>query len=285
MLLYIGFSLDSYAREPDKYEHLWEGNLALPISQQPGPIVGFGQNIVDKNDFLGLFEYGRLKGKHQKYNTIAPSFVYGINDHSSLFVRIPIAIDFKDNNRHSSGVGDVTAQYEYMYYSKDRPTYGIMGTVVGNIGFPTGSLKKDPYTGFGSTSFFLGTTLSYLSIEWVLYGSPGITFTTSHHGNKVGNQFLYQWGFGKNIAYYPKEWILTWIIEFNGLYKKRDAFHHVIDKNSGENLLLGGFTLWFATQKFAATGSVSLPVTQHQFGHQHKNQYFFEIVLAWKFNG
>ncbi len=47
--------------------------------------------------------------------------------------------------------------------------------------------------------------MSYLAIDWYGFLSSGATLTTSHHGNKIGNQYLYQGGFGKNIAYCSKE--------------------------------------------------------------------------------
>ncbi len=154
ILLCICLTIKNYAREQAVAEHLWEGNLALPASQQPGSLIAIGQNIVDKNDLLIFVDYDHLKGKCKKNDIIAPSLLYGINNNSSLFIRLPIATKLKDNNQRSSGIGDLTAQYEYAYFVKNRLSYALQGTVLANIGFPTGSLNKDPHTGFGSPSFF-----------------------------------------------------------------------------------------------------------------------------------
>lgn len=284
ILLCLCFTIKNYAEEQAVAEHLWEGNLALPTSQQPGPLISNGQNIVDKNDLLIFFDYDRIKGNHKKYETVTPLFLYGINNFSSLFVTIPIATNFKNNNQCSSGIEDITVQYEYAYFVKNRLSYGLQGTVLANIGLPTGSFKKTPPTGFGSPSFFLGTTFSYLSTEWYTYGSTGATLTTSRHGNKHGNQYFYQGGFGKNIAYCPEKWIFTWIVEFNGIYEQHDKINKIIDENSGGNMLRGGYTLWFSTQKLILIGDISAPITQHLFGKQNKTNFTFELIVGWKFN-
>lgn len=284
VLLCLCLTIKNYAQEEDNVKHLWEGNLALPASQQPGSLVAFGQNIIDKNDFLIYFEYEHIKGKQQKSDSIIPHFLYGIDNNSSLFISVPIAIDLKSDNQHSSGIGDITVQYEYAFFTKNRPSYTTQATVVGNIGLPTGSFKKQPPTGFGAPSFFLGTTLSYTGIEWYAFISPGADFTTSHNGNKAGNEYLYLGGFGKNIAYRSKEWILTWIIEFDGLYAKRDKRNNIIDQNSGGNTIVSNFLLWFSTEKLVLLGSVAVPITQRLFGQQNKNNYFIDVILGWKFN-
>ncbi len=44
------------------------GNFSLPISQQPGPLIGFGQDVVDEGDFI-LFSYmDYLSGCQKKYS-------------------------------------------------------------------------------------------------------------------------------------------------------------------------------------------------------------------------
>lgn len=284
VLLCLCFTIESYTKEQDDADHLWEGNLSLSTSQQPGALVALGQNIVDKNDLLIFFDYERAKGSHKKSETVSPIFIYGINEISSLFLTIPISTNQRDNNLRSSGLNDVTVQYEYAYFVKNSLAYGIQGTVLANIGIPTGSFKKNPYTGAGSPSFLLGTTFSYLSVNWYAYGSGGATLTTSHHGNKRGNEYLYQTGFGKNIAYRSKKWILTGIIEVNGTYQERDKFNCIIDENSGGNTLLIGPTLWFSTKKLIIIADISVPIIQHLFGKQNKTDYMFELTVGWKFN-
>ncbi len=284
IFLCICLTIENYAQKKDQSDHLWEGNLALPTSQQPGALLAFGQNIVDKHDLLTYFQYEHNKGKHKKSDTATSYLLYGIDEKSSLFITIPAAINLQNNNSHSSGIEDITVQYEYAFFTKNRPSYTTQATVVTNIGLPTGSFKKQPSTGFGSTSFFLGTTLSYTGIEWYAFASPGATFTTSHHGNKAGNQYLYLWGFGKNIAYRSQEWLFTGIIIFNGTYAKRDKRNYIIDRNSGGNTIFIDFLLWFSTKKLTAIGSISVPITQQLFGHQNKSYYVFDLVLGWKFN-
>jgi hypothetical protein len=264
--------------------HVWEGNLALPTSQQPGTFLALGQNIVDENDFLAFIQYNHLQSHHGKNRSIIPSLLYGIDDNSSLLLSIPIITDFTVDSHRSQGISDITLQYEYAYLNKIEHDHALQGTVIGNIGFPTGSARKDPPTGFGSTSFLLGTTMSYLSIRWYGFLSAGAILTTSHHCYKAGNQFLYQGGFGRNIAYKSHRWILTGIIEFDGVYDQRSKVHNKLEPNSGNNTILSSFTLWFSMQKITVIGNLSVPIMQHLFGCQNKKKYDFEVTAGWKFN-
>ncbi len=282
ILLWLCFTIKNYAKEQTVPDHIWEGNLALPSSQQPGALVALGQNIVAKDDLLLFVDYDSIKGKRKKNNTITTSLIYGINDISSLVIEIPIATKFKNNNQHSSGIGDITVQYERAYFTKNYFSYGFQGTVLGNIGLPTGSAKKNPSTGFGSPSFFLGTTITYLSVEWYGFLSAGATLTTSRHGNKHGNQYFYQGGFGKNIAYRSKKWLLTGLVEFDGTYEQSDKRKNVTNINSGGNVILNNYSLWFSTKRLIAIAGISVPIAQHLFGKQNKTNFAFELVVGWK---
>lgn len=281
--------ITSYAREEDVFEHVWEGNIALPTSQQPATFFGLGQTIVDKNDLLTYLFYDYIKGNKKKYTIVTPGILLGISDDIALFIQAPIAIDLKDgdvrvDDIRLSGAGNVNVQCEYAYFNKDKLTYAVQGTVLGNVRLPTGSFKNSPSTNFGSINFLLGTTMSYLSIDSYSFLSLGTVLNTSHRGDKAGNQYLYQGGFGRNIAYRSQEWILSWIFELNGTYAEQNKVNKKKDENSGGNTILADFNLWFATQKLTLIGSIITPITEHLFGQQNKQQYTFELIVGWKFN-
>ncbi len=201
-----------YSRESDKHEvgQMKIGNLALPGSQQPGPLVGFGQNIVDRYDLQMFVFVGFLKGHRKNFTEVGPSIVYGIRDNLSLFIELPIAASFTLNGQHSSGQEDLLIQLEYAFYTYETETCTDELTLVTSFSLPSGNDCKEPETGFGSPSFFLGATASHLATDWYYYVSPGVLLTTKYGNNtKSGNQFFYQAGFGRNIAYCPDKWILA----------------------------------------------------------------------------
>ena len=171
-------------------EHLWQGNIALPTSQQTAPLFSFGQNLVDKGDILAFAEIDYLKGKNQTFAEVIPSFLYGINDNLALFIAAPIATKFNVNKHCSSGLEDMYVLLEYAFHNKETLRYNNQATVLASVSLPTGSTKKNPSTGLGSPSFFLGTTQSHLGIDWYIFASQGILLTTSHHNTKVGNEFF-----------------------------------------------------------------------------------------------
>ena len=259
------------------------GNFALPVSQQTVPLIAFGQNIVDKGDVLAFAFGDQLKGTQQSFAELTPSILYGISNEFSIFVQLPIALKFKTEQSKSRGVQDLTIQLEGVVYAPETESTADVMTLVANMGFPTGSATKEPLTGFGSPSFFLGFTLSHTNTAWYYFTSLGTTLTTSRKNTKFGNEFLYQFGLSRNISYKADKWILNWMIELDGFYEQRDKVLGMIDRNSGGHTLILGPSLWFSTQRFMAQGGISAVIFEHLFGIQPKNQYFVAAVVGWKF--
>lgn len=267
----------------EKVEVLHEGNFALPTSQQPTPLLSFGQNIVEKHDLLGFTYYSQLKGPLSNFIAVVPSILYGLTDTASLFVQLPIAVKFKHEDSISHGVSDLVVELEQVIYAKETETSVNEIDVVGHVRFPTGSASKQPSTGFGSPTFFLGVSLSRTTIDWYYFSSLGGTITTFHKNNKVGNLFLYQCGVGKNIAYKTDGWILNWLVELNGTYVQRGRICNVVDCSSGGNTVILGPSLFFSTRRFEMNGGIAAVVSQHLFGRQTRDRFLASFYAGWKF--
>lgn len=269
--------------EKDKVKQVKIGNFSLPVSQQPGPLIGFGQNILDKGDLVSFLYLDQLGGVNKSFTQVAPSILYAIRDNFSIFIELPIAAKFKLNNNVTRSLEDLIVQLEYAPYNKDTTTTGDMISLVVNMGFPTGLALKEPPTGFGAPSFFMGFTATHVETDWYYFTSFGSTVTTSHKNTKFGNQFLYQFGLSKNIRYAPDAYIFNWMIELDGTYKQRNKIRGFIDQNSGGNEVLLGPSLWFSTEHFIAQGGISFFISQHSFGIQEKDRYRAAFNFAWKF--
>lgn len=274
----------SFARnEEDKVVQLKIGNFALPTSQQPGPLIGFGQNIIDKGDFQVFAYFDELKGKKKKFIEIAPSILYAFSDKLSIFIETSYAIKFKIDNNSSNGIEDSLVQLEYAFFNKEQITSVDQATIVVNITLPTGSAFKKPPTGFGAPGFFLGFTASHMATDWYYFASTAVILTTEHKNTKFGNQFLYQCGLSRNISYKPDKWIFNWMIELDGLYRARNKLLGKIDENSGGNMIILGPSLWFSTQRLIIQAGISAVISEHLFGNQTKDKYFAAINIGWKF--
>lgn len=93
------------------------GNLALPTSQQPGPLFSFGQNIIDARDAQIYGTVYDFDAQCASYITVVPSFLYGFTDSFSLFVTMPCAAQYKNQDSCSSGSGDGSVQFEYAFFN------------------------------------------------------------------------------------------------------------------------------------------------------------------------
>lgn len=258
------------------------GNFALPTSQQPAALFGFGGNIIDKEEVQLYFFADKLKGKQKIITDFIPSVLFGITDSWSIFFNFPFTPLMRDRDHKSSGLEDFFVQLEYAFYTKPTCTYIDQATVVANITVPTGSINKNPPTGFGAPTFFLGATYYHVMVDWFVFTSPGALITTSEHRTKIGDQFLYQFGFGRNIPS-PEGWIYAWMLEIDGQYTKKNRIRGILDDNSGGNVIFATPSLWISSKEVLLQFGVSFPLQQNLFGNQHKLDYVINLNFAWSF--
>lgn len=256
------------------------GNFILPASKQPAPLISFGENILDKNETqLSLF-VDDYAGVNSHYIDVIPGLLYGITSNLSLFVNVPYAASYQANQKKSTGFEDLFAQLEYAFYNGSSKNYVDQATVVVNLAAPTGSIHKVPATGVGSLSYFLGATFNRTYVNWFLFASPGGLFTTAKNGTKFGNNYLYQFGFGRNIAA-VQGWLLAWMTEIDGTYAQRNRVQGVIDPDSGGNKVYVTPSLWVSTKKMIVQFGVGYAVAQHLNGSQTRDTFLVASNLAW----
>lgn len=274
-LLFLAFT--SYADQPPEI-----GNFALRTSQQPGPLIGFGFNVIDAHEkqiYLTADDYVGV-GRHQI--DFVPIFIYGITDELSIAIAAPYALSYKSGNDHSSGPEDAYLQLETAVYSTSNSRYTDQATIVLNASAPTGSPHKNPNTGIGSPSFFLGTTFDRTYVDWLLFGGLGAQLTTAHDGTKYGNNYLYQFGFGRNITD-TNGWILAWIMEIDGTYSQHNRVDGIFVADSGGNIIYVTPSFWASTNSFIFQFGVGAPATQHWNGNQTSSKYLAMINFGWSF--
>lgn len=249
------------------------GNYALPASQQPGPFLSFGQALIDKNQVQFYVSPNYLHFKNENFLTISSSLVYGLSNKASFLVSVPVAINYVNETSRSHGLGDTYFQGEYAFYENSNFRYTEQMTFVGGLTTPTGSVNKDPSTGIGSVSYFLGGTYNRMSVDWLGIASTGLNVITKHHSMKLGNQYLYQMGLGRNIKSVTGKYIFFGLVEVNGIYIEKNKFIGEIDPNSGGNLVNIIPSLWFSTKKLFFQLGLGIPIFQAPNGDQNKIHY------------
>ena len=259
------------------------GNFALPSPQRPGGLLSFGQHILNKGQTQLGFFFDYFAGDNKHLTEVIPSLLHGITDDFSINFAIPFTPSNRAHGHTSSGVEDVELQFEYSPYHNSTTCYEEGATVVANVTFPTGSTKRNPPTGLGSSSFFLGATYSRMYTDWFGFLSDGILFPTPHHGTKAGNAFLYQAGLGRNILSIKSDLTLAWLAEINGLYLQKSKIKSKTDPNSGRNIVYITPSLQLCTEKLLLQLGFGFPIIQHLFGHQNKNNYLVTSNFVWTF--
>lgn len=258
------------------------GNFALPTSQQPSALFGFGANVIDKGEVQLFLAGDAYLGSHRTISDINPSVLFGVTDDLSIYFNFPFAPYYSDQCKSSNGFEDFFVQLEYVIFNKSTRCYVDQATFVSNVTLPTGSTHKYPPTGFGAPSVFLGATFYRMMVKWFAFTSQGAVLTTSHHRTQFGYQFLYQFGIGRNIPS-PKGWIYAWMLELDGQYNKKNILHGTTDKDSGGNTLYLNPSLWFSSKYTQIQCGIIIPLNQNLYGDQRKFNYGLNINMAWSF--
>jgi hypothetical protein len=258
-----------------------EGNFSLPTSQEPGPLVSFGENIVDKGDVQLFLFADAIIAKHGYTTEVIPSLLWGIRDNLSLFLNFPFSPGNKEFENRSSGLEDFSVQVEWAYYNKSTKRSFTQATLVANISFPTGSATKIPNTGFGSIGFFIGATLNYTAINWMVFTSYGATLTTTRHKTKFGDMLFYELGIERYLPS-PCGWIFAVMFEIDGVYAWKDRIKGKTDPDSGGNIVFFTPSIWISSKKIIFQLGAG-PVVQHLFGHQPKRYLSADFNFGYKF--
>ncbi|MBS0652358.1 MAG: hypothetical protein JSR39_02400 [Verrucomicrobia bacterium] len=258
------------------------GNFALPGSQQPGAFISFGQNILDQNQVQVFLDGTDLIGKDKHFFSMETGIIYGITDDFSALLSVPVAISFKEEGSRSSGLEDIILQLEYAVFTKESACSCNEITIVANASFPTGSSHKEPETGFGSVGYFVGLTYSYTGPYWLAFTSYGAEFPTAHHGTKFGNEYLYQFGFGRNITN-TKDWVLAWVAEFDGTFSERDKVHGTTDPDSGGNVIYFTPSFSASSKDWIFQMGFGFAIQQNLFGGQKRDKYLLAATIERSF--
>jgi len=129
------------------------GNFSLPYSQQPGPLLGFGERVIEKGQKQVFLFVDYFKGVNKYASDLVPTFLYAFADKASVSLNVPIAATFKEEGARSSGFEDMFLQVEYAFYQDQTSCFSEQATLVGDISFPTGSSKKIPLQVLGLPAF------------------------------------------------------------------------------------------------------------------------------------
>jgi hypothetical protein len=282
LLLTAPLIADEKKEDKEKLEPPKVGNFSLPTSQQPAALFGFGGNIINQGEVQLYFFADWFHGKKKQTADLIPSVLFGITDTWSIYFNFPFTPGLRDGHNRSSGLEDWFVQLEHAFYNHSTADYVDQATFVTNLTVPTGSVRKNPPTGFGAPSVFVGATFYRAQVDWIYFTSQGAVLTSSDHGTKIGDQFLYQFGIGRNIPS-PEGGIYACMLEVDGQYNKKNRIDGRLDKNSGGNTIYITPSLWISSEKMLVQFGPSFPLNQNLFGQQRKFQYALNFNFAWSF--
>lgn len=259
------------------------GNFALRPSQQPGPLLGFGQRMIEKNQTQLYVFQDAFVGRKRHFIDLLPGVLYQATDKLSVYLNVPYAAEYEEYRHISAGIGDIYCQLEYAYHSRTTNDYNEQATVVGYAAVPSGNRHKMPPTGLGSSSYFIGGTLSRMYVDWHLFTAYGALFPLKKQGEKFGNIYYYQFGVGRNICSVVSKYIFNWLVEINGAYAENNLLNHLSDPDSGGNIIYVTPSLWLSNNDIILQLGVGYPFAQLLHGNQNRSYYLITTNIGWTF--
>ena len=263
------------------------GNFSLPFSQQPGPLISFGQTIIGKGHMqvdVNSYNVAPAGGAIDNLNT---TLIYGLADNTALYFNIPIQSDYTTRNHHLLGLKDVTVQLEHAFYNAENARYQDQATIIGAFTIPTetsiSSKKRAIPITYGAPTYFGGFTYNRTYVDWLGFISPGYLLTTTSDHLRLGSQFFYQAGIGRNILGITDRLVVIGLLELNGQYTDQDTIYGQSLPNTGGNIVTITPSLWVSTQKMIIQVGLSLPVAQNLNGTQTPMDYAFTGDFVWTF--
>ncbi len=250
------------------------GNFALPTSQQPGPLLSFGQTLIGRNDLqlaINAFSPYSIGGAFDSTNV---TMTYGITDRLALYFKYPIS---------APSLLDINLQLEQAIYTSSRSRYSDLATIVGAVTLPIkeATTTKQIPQGYGAPTYFLGTTFNRTYVDWMGFVSPGVQVTTSSNHVRLGSQVLYQAGIGRNIIAVSDQSILFGLLELDGQYTEKDHIFGRAEQNTGGNTVALAPSIWFSSKSLIVHAGVGFPVVQDLNGNQCKIDYFVVGEVIW----
>ncbi len=215
------------------------------------------------------------------------TLIYGLTDNSALYFNIPFKSDYQTRNNYHLGLDDLTVQLEHAFYNTENARYQDEATWIGAITIPTetseSTNKQGIPTSYGAPTYFGGLTYNRTYVDWLGFVSPGYLLTTTGDHLRLGSQFFYQAGIGRNILGITDRVVVIGLLEFNGQYTKQDTMYGQSLPNTGGNVVTLTPSLWLSTQKMILQVGLSLPVAQTLNGTQTPMDYAFTGDFVWTF--
>jgi len=275
--LNIGLSCGATDPQNDDPAPLVAGNFALPTSQQPGPFVSFGQNLIGRNKVqLELDNLSPYPGVGPFRNALA-SLTYGITDSTSFYFGYPLSATTKGSYYSFSQLGDLTFQLEQAIYAEGNLYHQDQVTIVGALTVPDKDFSQESYNAF---TYFIGTTYNRTTPDWQVFASSGMLFSGSYKNSRLGSVVFYQGGIGHVVVAVPNESIVSALLELYGVYAEKDQITGNYFPDTGGNVVSLVPSLSLAEPWFIVRAGLGFPVVQSFYGNQQPSSFYIVSSIS-----
>lgn len=120
-----------------------------------------------------------------------------------------------------------------------------------------------------------------MSVKWNAFIAPGGLFAQDRSGKGDGNRFFYQAGFGRNIAFVSKKWLLMAMLEMYGTVSCGMSPKSIRGPSFDDNAFYLGPSLWFSTRHWIVQAGIMFPAYQKNMRDHNKNYLFTALSIGY----
>ena len=226
-----------------------------------GMATGFAQGppiVTDTPIMLGL-EGGAVRtlgryfsGDNVNMYVHPIAIPYNITSRWQAGTVVPFMVINPKGQDNRSGIGDIMVFSKYQLMQRDGKAKTFRTLLKVSHTFSTGSTRKMPALGLGTSQTGVGVVSGYVSTRYGLYTEAMYTI----RANGFSDQVIYNFALGVPLLpqqYPPKQ--VNVYLEVNGLWD--DAFN---------NLFLSPGVQWIAGRKLLIEGGIQLPLHEGSSG-------------------
>lgn len=219
-----------------------------------------------------------FKAHEAELMTFELDVLYSFNERFAIEVFTPFILKNKFGPFVSRGIGDMIIDFQWVPWKNDIHTF----LIIPGIKFPTGNPHKEPLTGTGTYDFSFEFASYHASDRWHVSFVYEMLLTSKRKGYKFGNEYNYEFIFGRQINY-NDDTRLVISAELFGIYLQKDRFFSETVPDTGGHTLYLGPLFSFQYKDILIDLSHMGVISEHLFGVQPKNEYTTLLACTFFF--
>lgn len=205
---------------------------------------------------------------------------YGFTDSIGFELSVPYILSFNRFGNRSAGFGDIRILTQWNYFR----TQDNLATFITGLEAPTGSINKQPPTGFGSVTYIAEFGFIHSSQDW--YADYFIRGFKRRSKNNIdpGSEVRFRTSLGPKIHFGQKvKSDLFALVQLRSIYENKTKINDIKDSNTGGFVALLGPLFSYRRSNGLVEGTLEFPISERLNDRQDPLQWSSSLTFQIEF--